>query len=232
MSLILSLDTSSSGCSVAVHEYGNLLAASQAHVPHSQGARLALMIEHVLENAALKKGDLSAVAVTSGPGSYTGLRIGTSIAKGLCFSLSIPLLAVDALTVMTASALRRSNADARFCPMLDARRMEVYCAVQDRQLNFVRPIDAVIVDKDSFKDLLEEGPVFFFGDGSAKCRQTIAHDNALFLDGIVPSAEELGFLASVKFESGKFEDLVNFEPLYLKEFLIKKSSRMDPFLNK
>lgn len=233
MSLILSLDTSASGCSVAVHQDGKLLAISDIFKEHSHGARLALMINQVLDNAGVHTSELSAIAVASGPGSYTGLRIGTSTAKGLCYALSLPLIAIDSLSALTAQALKVTTGEtALYCPMLDARRMEVYCCVHDRHLGFVQPIQAKVLEPASFRDLLDQHTVFFFGDGSGKSREVIAHANARFLDKIFSSASGVGELAWSKYQEKKFEDLVHFEPYYLKEFLIKKSVKFDSLLNK
>ena len=233
MSLILSLDTSSSGCSVAVHHDGKLLAISDIFKEHSHGARLALMINQVLDNAGVHTSELSAIAVASGPGSYTGLRIGTSTAKGLCYALNVPLTAVDSLSALTAQALKATGDEAAlFCPMLDARRMEVYCCIQDRNLSFVEPIQAKILDSESFSVVLAGQTVLFFGDGSQKSREVISHPNARFLEAIHTSASGVGELAWKKYQQKVFEDLVHFEPYYLKEFLIKKSAKLDSLLNK
>lgn len=233
MSLILSLDTSAHGCSVAVHQDGELVAISETFKEYSHGSRLALMMNQVLDNAGVSISSLAAVAVASGPGSYTGLRIGTSTAKGLCYSLDIPLIAVDSLSAMTTQAIRVTEGhSALYCPMLDARRMEVYSAILDAGLNFVQPIQATILDTASFHEVLEGNEVIFFGDGSRKSRQVITHSNARFLEGIFTSAVGVGKLAWLRFQQNKFEDPVHFEPYYLKEFLIKKSAKLNSVLNK
>ena len=233
MSIILSLDTSAHGCSVAVHQNGEILSISDIFKEQSHGSRLALMINQVLDNAGVKISQLSAVAVASGPGSYTGLRIGTSTAKGLCYSLNVPLIAVDSLSAMTAQAIRLTKGQSvLYCPMLDARRMEVYCAILDQSLRFIQPIQAKVLDTVSFNEVLEAHKVVFFGDGSDKSREVINHSNAHFLEGIFTSASGVGELAWMRFQQKKFEDLVHFEPYYLKEFLIKKSSKLDSILNK
>jgi tRNA threonylcarbamoyladenosine biosynthesis protein TsaB len=232
MSLILSLDTSSTSCSVALHDSGKLLIVSEIHQEHAHGGKLSVMIRQVMENGGFSFEDLRAVALSSGPGSYTGLRIGTSTAKGICFSLNIPLIAMDSLSIMTWKVIPYFVDDLLFCPMLDARRMEVYSAVLDKQLNFVEPIQSKIIDEDSFRELLDTRKIVFFGNGAEKCKMVIHHNNAVFIDNVYPAAQSLGEMAFAKFETGKTEDLVHFEPLYLKEFLIKKSINLDPLMNK
>lgn len=163
--------------------------------------------------------DLQAVAVASGPGSYTGLRIGTSVAKGLCFALDIPLIAVGTLEAMAYGINRTNVSKASLCPMLDARRMEVYCAFFDAQSQEIEPVQAVVVDEDSFSNKLSEGPVLFFGDGAEKCRLLLEkHPHALFSNEMGISANHVGGMAYQRFTKDQFENLVNFEPFYLKEF--------------
>jgi tRNA threonylcarbamoyladenosine biosynthesis protein TsaB len=232
MPLILSLDTSSTICSVALHDSGSIVGLLEVYQENSHGAKLAVIIKQVIENAGYRFEDLAAVAVSAGPGSYTGLRIGTSTAKGLCYSLGIPLLSVDSLTIMASAMHRQLPREFFLCPMLDARRMEVYCAVFNRDLEAVLPVQAKIIDESSFSTLLAENKMAFFGNGALKCREIIGHPNAFFADGVYPSASELGYLAHQRFADGRTEDLVHFEPIYLKEFLIKKSSKIDSILNK
>jgi tRNA threonylcarbamoyladenosine biosynthesis protein TsaB len=232
MPVILSLDTSSTACSVALHVDGRLLAFSDIHKEHSHGARLALLIQQVLENAGVTFQQLSGIGLSSGPGSYTGLRIGASTAKGLCYALNLPLVAIDSLTVMAHRVVKEKRDEMFYCPMLDARRMEVYCAVYNSSLTVLESIQAKVIDENSFAELLGKGKTLFFGNGAGKCREVIRHPNAIFLEDINPSAIEVGELAVEKFKLGKVEDLVHFEPLYLKEFLIKKSSKLDSLLNK
>lgn len=226
MSLILSLETSTSVCSVALHDGGRLLAATALHQDQSHASKLAGLIKHVIDATDKNLNMLSAVAVSSGPGSYTGLRIGTSTAKGLCYSLNIPLLACNTLEIMASEVNHMNLTKALCCPMIDARRMEVYCCVMDANNKVVQPLEAKVIDESSFRDLLESGRVLFFGNGSGKCREMIQHEHAVFISGVYPSAAQLGILAHAKFQAGKYEDLVTFEPLYLKEFLIKQSLKV------
>jgi len=222
MSLILSLETSTHVCSVALHDAGQLIAAREVHIPQSHATRLAPMIEEVRREAGIELKQLAAVAVTSGPGSYTGLRIGVSTAKGLCYTLRLPLIAVGTLDVMASQMAPPQPADVLLCPMIDARRMEVYCQVSTPALEIVQPVEARIIDENSFAGLLEKQHMVFFGDGAAKCKGVIHHPHALFVDDVVPLASALGVMAYARFLEHRVEDLVHFEPFYLKDFLIKK----------
>lgn len=166
---------------------------------------------------------LDAVCVSSGPGSYTGLRIGTSTAKGICFALDKPLIAVNTLDLLAYQAKKVITEPGYFCPMIDARRMEVYCQVLGPDMSQVMAIDARIIDGDSFNELLAHDRVFFFGGGAEKCKTVLTHPHAVFVDGIMPEASALGEMAWVKFRKAQFEDLAAFTPLYLKEFIAKKA---------
>jgi tRNA threonylcarbamoyladenosine biosynthesis protein TsaB len=155
------------------------------------------------------------------------LRIGTSTAKGLCFALSIPLISVPTLNLLAFDAIGKiQDKEAMLCPMIDARRMEVYCQVFDRKVNSLTEVEAKVIDETSFTELLQAHPLFFFGNGSEKCRNVMTHHNAFFLDDIFPKASVLGDLASRKLLSKDFEDLINFTPFYLKDFVAKKGRMM------
>ena len=162
--------------------------------------------------------------MSRGPGSYTGLRIGVSEAKGLCFGLDVPLIAVDTLAVMACAVMFRKNIDetALLCPMIDARRMEVYSAVYDRALNPVKPVSAEIIDANSYADILSERPVLLFGNGAEKCRDVIVGEHAHFIDGIHPLASDMMALSEMAFRQSRFENVAYFEPFYLKEFVATK----------
>jgi tRNA threonylcarbamoyladenosine biosynthesis protein TsaB len=228
MALILSLETSTTVCSVALHSSGKLLALSEVHIEQSHASKLAVLVEEIKRAAGIGLSELDAVAISSGPGSYTGLRIGTSTAKGLCYSLEIPLIAVNTLELM-AHQMSRVNVDhAWLCPMIDARRMEVYCQLTDALLKPVLSVEARVIDETSFAAELEKNVIVFFGNGAEKCEDVITHSNARFVTGIYPSAASLGVLASRKFQKEELEDLVHFEPFYLKEFLIKKAADIKP----
>jgi tRNA threonylcarbamoyladenosine biosynthesis protein TsaB len=225
MSVILSLETSTDVCSVALHDGKKLLAYAEVHEPQAHAARLAPLIEDVKTKAGLALTELGAVAITSGPGSYTGLRIGTSTAKGLCYALDIPLIAAGALEVLAFHASRQNSYNALLCPMIDARRMEVYCLVADHKLKVIEPVSAKVIDENSFRELLETEKMLFFGNGAQKCKGVITHRNAMFISDLYPNAAALGLMADEKFRAGEFEDLVAFKPLYLKEFVAKKPRR-------
>lgn len=222
MSLILSLETSADVCSVAFHDAGKLLGAAEIREPQAHAARLAPLIGQVAAEAGLTLANIKAVAVSAGPGSYTGLRIGTSTAKGLCYALDVPLIAVGTLDLLAFQGSALDTSVAFLCPMIDARRMEVYCQVTDGALAMVAPAAARIIDADSFTELLNAGRVLFFGSGATKCRDVIRHRNAVFVDNIYPVAEALGIVAQRKFEAGDLEDVTAFTPFYLKEFTPKK----------
>ena len=220
MSCILNIETSTSVCSVALSCNGEVLFEKSSFEGPSHAALLGVYVEEAV--AILKeKGDkLDAVAVSSGPGSYTGLRIGVSVAKGICFGYGIPLISVHTLEVIASAAIlqMKGASDCLYCAMLDARRMEVYDAIYDVNLNTVRKTVADIVDADTYASYLEKGKVCFFGNGAAKCKTVITSPNAIFLDDIHPLAVNMIPLAEKAFEAGKFEDTAYFEPFYLKEF--------------
>jgi tRNA threonylcarbamoyladenosine biosynthesis protein TsaB len=176
------------------------------------------MIEQLLENCKINRSDLQAVAVSKGPGSYTGLRIGTATAKGMCYALGIPLIAVNTLAGMAHQFVDVPDGVDFLCPMIDARRMEVYCLLLNRNFEMAAGTRAVIVNGDSFDEWLTKGKVLFFGDGSTKCRDVLHGRNSLFMKDFVPSACSIGKLARQKLERGETEDLAYFEPFYLKEY--------------
>lgn len=225
MALILSLETSVDVCSVTIHNHGKVLASAVVTEPQAHASKLGLLIQKVLEESNLSAQSLIAVAVASGPGSYTGLRIGVSTAKGLCYSLDIPLIAVNTLELLAYQVTSVAEMGSILCPMIDARRMEVYSMLTDSSLKVLQTIQPEIIDEQSYSQILNDKKITFFGNGAAKCKGVISHPNALFIDDIIPSAVSLGELASLKFERAEFEDLIHFEPLYLKEFQFKKSTK-------
>ncbi len=230
MALILSLETSTTVCSAALHHDGNLLASKELLTPQSASSQLAPIIDQLLKDSKISSKEINAVAVASGPGSYTGLRIGVATAKGLCFALQIPLIAINTLELMayqvvnssTSPPERGQGGEVLLCPMLDARRMEVYCLLTDLNLNIIEQTQAKIIDQESFKEWLDRRTIFFFGNGADKCKDIIKHINAIFIQDINPSASQLGEMAFQKFIRNEVEDLSSFEPHYLKEFMIKK----------
>jgi tRNA threonylcarbamoyladenosine biosynthesis protein TsaB len=224
MAIIVSLETSGDTCSVALHAKGKLLTSQIIQEPQAHASNLALLVSRVLRDSKINTHHIQAVAITSGPGSYTGLRIGTSTAKGLCYSLNVPLIAVNTLQLLVYQGVKLRK-QSLLCPMLDARRMEVYCTVADAQGNILLPMQAKVIDESSFHDLLEANQIIFYGSGAPKCKQAIIHNNTHFLENVVPSVSHLGELAFHKFQRKEFEDLVHFEPVYLKEFRISKSTK-------
>jgi len=224
---ILCLETSTKVCSVALGQNGKLLALKESlDEKHSHAENLTIYIQEVCSQAKISLNDIDAVAVSKGPGSFTGLRIGVSSAKGLCYALNKPLIAINSLEAMAVGQNSRlKTKDSRlFCPMIDARRMEVYCAVYDERLNEIKKTSADIIDENSFADLLQKHKMFFFGDGSAKCKSKIKNPNAVFIDDANPSAQFMIPIAEKYFGEKKFEDVAYFEPFYLKDFVGTKSS--------
>jgi tRNA threonylcarbamoyladenosine biosynthesis protein TsaB len=218
--LILHIETSTNICSIAVSENGQCLFSKSDSEGMNHAALLSVFIAEAMEflKSTSKKPD--AVAVSSGPGSYTGLRIGVSTAKGLCYGLDIPLIAVSTLEVLTANALQitETTANSLFCPMIDARRMEVYAAIYNQEGIIQREISADIIDENSYNEILESHIVYFFGNGAEKCKATLTHSNARFIDGMYPLAENMIILAEKAYNEKKFVDVAYFEPFYLKEF--------------
>ncbi|MFM8346998.1 MAG: tRNA (adenosine(37)-N6)-threonylcarbamoyltransferase complex dimerization subunit type 1 TsaB [Bacteroidota bacterium] len=219
MALILSLESSVSGCSVAVHRSGELLGMEADPTERSAARSLALLTEQLLKRINIRPDELEAVAVAAGPGSYTGLRIAAGTAKGLCFALGLPLIAVNSLEVLAARVKHMEGAS-YLAPMFDARRMEVYTMVLDQERQAVMPVKALVLDKESFADFLEKGTVLFFGNGAQKVRGLLTHSGVRVLDGLEPDAAAMGALAWNRFRSGSFESVADFEPRYLKEFMV------------
>lgn len=224
MALILSLETSAVTCSVALYDDDRLIKTVEIQEPQAHAARLAGLIDQLFADTKKDIKKLSAVAVSSGPGSYTGLRIGTSTAKGICYALGLPLIAINTLEIL-AFQLRQSNhtSGAVLCPLIDAKRMEVYYQIMNENLDVLQPVEAKIIDEASFSELLSHSKVFFFGDGAEKCKNLIIHPNANFVEGIRATALTLGAMAFVKFEKREIADLANFTPFYLKDFVAKKA---------
>lgn len=228
MAFILSIETADKGCSVAVHDDGVLLSENQNYDGKSSSAALTLLIEASVKEAKLQYSDLSAIAVSKGPGSYTGLRIGVSTAKGMCYALEIPLISVNSLDTLAEAEVA---VEAEFiCPMLDARRMEVYCKLIDKQsLKTVSETEAMILGENSFEAKLKKSRILFCGPGSVKAKNTLQSPNAVFSDNKSgPHAKYMGKMAYHFYSTALFEDLVEFEPFYLKDFLVKKSKKKMP----
>jgi len=225
MSCILNIETSTDACSVAVSLDGACIYHDEDLSGPNHAERLGTFVDEALSFADSHAIPLDAVAVSSGPGSYTGLRIGVSMAKGICYALNLRLIAVPTLELLAVPVLlgHELDDDALFCPMLDARRMEVYAAIYDRALRPVRGIQADIVDADTYRQWLDAHPVYFFGNGAAKCIDTIAHSNAHLIEGIRPLAKNMFPLAEKRIAQEQYEDVAYFTPFYLKDFVAKPS---------
>lgn len=219
MCTLLTIETSTAVCSSALSRNGQLLLNKESFQGQSHATLLGVFVHEIM--AYVREHNLSpdAIAVSSGPGSYTGLRIGVSEAKGLSYGLGIPLIAVSTPLVMASMTAGQADSDLLLCPMIDARRMEVYATFYDQSLHTVRETAADIVDGESYADLLEQHKVLFFGNGAEKCRAVITHPNALFLDDIHPLASAMVPLAEKAFAERRFVDTAYFEPFYLKEFV-------------
>ena len=223
MTMILNLETATTNCSVSIARNGEIISLREDNSPnYSHSEQLHIFIEEALKGASLAFKDISALAVSKGPGSYTGLRIGVSAAKGLCFSLDLPLISVSTLESLAMQG-RAKNYDF-IIPVLDARRMEVYSAIFDAQGNRLRETKAEIINKDSFLEYAQKGSVLLIGDGAEKCRELLDHPNFSFLTAL-PTATEMGELSYKKFKANDFENVAYFEPYYLKDFMLptKKS---------
>jgi tRNA threonylcarbamoyladenosine biosynthesis protein TsaB len=243
MALILNIETATTVCSAALSRNGIAFVKREENKGYTHAENLTAFIEEMMQEAGLSFSELDAVAVSSGPGSYTGLRIGVSTAKGYCYALDKPLIAVPTLQSLANGFVKDNFSPSSFpkergvlpsgkdsgwvlCPMIDARRMEVYCAVYNQELDEIEPVAAKVIDETSFSQLLENNKMYFFGDGAAKCRPLLSkHSNAVFVDGILCTSESMCGLAEEKFVKGEFENVALVEPFYLKEFVagVRKS---------
>lgn len=220
MANILCIETSTSACSAALIQDGMVVQNEVNYQERSHATSLSPLIQLILDAIEVKGVKLDAVAVSCGPGSYTGLRIGVSTAKGLCYGRNIPLISINTLELIAFTASQGSlRKEALICPMIDARRMEVYTALYTNALDVVKAISAEIVTDEFLIEKLDKQPVVFAGDGAAKCKETITHEGAVFLEGVIPLAENMAQLATSKFKMSDFEDVAYFEPFYLKEFV-------------
>ncbi len=219
MAYILNIETATTNCSVSLSFEGETLVLKEDYDKgYSHAERLHVFIDAVLKEASIHQSQLDAISVSKGPGSYTGLRIGVSSAKGLCFALNKPLISVSTLESL---AHQVKVADGLIIPMLDARRLEVYSSIFDANYNLVREVEAQILDENSFKDYLK-GKVYFIGSGVEKSKSLIQHPNAIFIDDKLPSANEMSLLAYNKYKKNDIEDVAYFEPYYLKDFVALK----------
>ena len=229
MSCILNIETSTDVCSVAVSDNGQVVFNKEDHSGPNHAVKLGVYVDEALSFIDAHGIPLEAVAVSCGPGSYTGLRIGVSMAKGICYGRDVKLISIPTLELMAVPVLlgeHPAEEDALIVPMLDARRMEVYAKVMDRALKEVRSIQADIVDAETYKEYLDRGTVYFFGNGAEKCMEVINHPNARLVKGIEPLAKNMAPLAEKRFVEGKFEDVAYFVPFYLKDFVAKMPKKL------
>lgn len=228
MSCILHIETSTEACSVALSEDGMSVFSKEDLAGPSHAVQLGVFVDEALSFADSHAMPLDAVAVSCGPGSYTGLRIGVSMAKGVCYGRNLKLIGIPTLKVLCVPVLLREDLpeDAYLCPMIDARRMEVYAAIYDRALNAVRETAADIIDENSYLELLDSHPVYFFGNGASKCKEKITHPNAHFIDDIKPLAKWMFPLAEKAIAMEDYKDVAYFEPFYLKEFIASTPKKL------
>jgi tRNA threonylcarbamoyladenosine biosynthesis protein TsaB len=234
MSLILCMDTATSVCSVALAKNSKVLSVRESTEEKAHASYLGVFIEQVLHDAAMNINQLDAVAVSKGPGSYTGLRIGVSTAKGICYGADIPLISVETLQIMAYGMCREVVNEfahdffadsALYCPMIDARRMEVYTALFDFKNKKVKATEAIVVQEHSFDSFLQESQIVFAGNGVEKCKSLLSSKNALYMDNFKHSALYMTDIVQKAYHDGKFEDLAYFEPYYLKEFIATSPKR-------
>ena len=221
MGLILNIETSTTVCSVNIAENGIKLIGKETNEQNAHSKVLTSFIEELFKEINFQIKDIDAVAISKGPGSYTGLRIGVSVAKGIAYGSGIPLISVSTLQNMAwgAKSLSANEQGVLYAPMIDARRMEVYTQLFDNKINHINEISAKIIDDQSFYKELESHKIYFFGDGAAKCKTAIKHKNALFIDNLNPSADFMISYSEQAFQDNKFEDVAYFEPFYLKDFV-------------
>lgn len=220
MAFILCIDTATEVCSVALFDKNKLLVLNEITDGNMHASALTGLVEKTISEANISLKQLNAICISKGPGSYTGLRVGVSTAKGLCYGLNIPLISVNTLQGIAGVYMQQNPGNTFIvCPMIDARRMEVYAAIFDSSLQELKPTEAVIINEQSFVDELNEQQIVFIGNGAAKCKSTIMHPHAIFIDGIQCSAAGLGKLAYQQYSVNSFEDTAYFEPFYLKDFV-------------
>lgn len=235
MALILNIETSTTVCSVSLGKDGKVISLKEQDGDYSHAENLTLFIVDVLAEAKCNLSHVDAIAVSKGPGSYTGLRIGVSTAKGLCYALNKPLIAIETLQALCVNvAEQHNNLKTLFCPMIDARRMEVYCGIYNNELENLLPVSAEIIDSDfinttfsKLKKTKNEYEFYFFGNGALKCNETFLNEpNVYFIDNIITSASNMAILSEKAFKQSKFEDIAYFEPFYLKDFVAGKSKKI------
>lgn len=226
MAYLLHIESTSTVCSIAISKDKELMALKELNNGYTHAENLHIFIEQLLKETSLNSKNLNAISVSSGPGSYTGLRIGFSAAKGLAYALQIPLITIDTLKALSNTAIRKAKADALFCPMMDARRMEVYCAVYDNSYNEILPSQALVLDETSIQPFYLNKDIYFFGDGMPKAKDLLQKiPNANFIDDIMASASSMTALAFEKYQAKDFADVAYSEPNYLKEFFFTTAKK-------
>ncbi|MGE0077831.1 MAG: tRNA (adenosine(37)-N6)-threonylcarbamoyltransferase complex dimerization subunit type 1 TsaB [Bacteroidales bacterium] len=229
---ILCIETGTTTCSVALGNETGVIGYKEVNDSKAHASHLSVLIDNLMTELNFDISKIDAVAISKGPGSYTGLRIGVSLAKGICYSLGKPLLAVGSLSAMVQGISEQISNDQEislYCPMIDARRMEVYAALFDQSLAQISEVEAIIVDSNSFLDQLKNKKILFFGNGAPKCKSVISNQNAIFIDNFEPSARFMLPLAIKAYRDEIFEDIAYFEPFYLKDFVaIKAKNKVLP----
>jgi tRNA threonylcarbamoyladenosine biosynthesis protein TsaB len=225
--ILLHIESTSTACSVALSLNEDIIALQENDNGFTHAENLHIFIEQILKEANISISQLQAISISSGPGSYTGLRIGYSTAKGLCYALSIPLIEVSTLKALTHSIISNDNKDAYFCPMMDARRMEVYTSCYDGKLNELKPLSALVIDEQNLAEYNLNKPIYFFGNGMPKAQELIYKQvrNCLFINDVKPSAKSLVLLAYKQFLNQNFVNIAYAEPLYLKEFFFTTAKK-------
>ncbi|RPH34256.1 MAG: tRNA (adenosine(37)-N6)-threonylcarbamoyltransferase complex dimerization subunit type 1 TsaB [Bacteroidales bacterium] len=231
MSKFLLIESGTNVCSVAISVDGKVVGLKESSDEKAHASQLTLFIDRLTQETGISISNLDAVVVSKGPGSYTGLRIGVSAAKGICYAAEKPLISINSLdsmvygaTTLYQSIIERDSID-YYCPMIDARRMEVYTALYDKSFGKIKDIEAQVVDEKTFKDILDNKKILFFGNGAIKCRNTINHHHAYFADNFLPSSKFMIPLALDAFSNQTFEDVAYFEPYYLKDFVATVSQK-------
>jgi tRNA threonylcarbamoyladenosine biosynthesis protein TsaB len=228
MALILNIETSTTVCSVSITLNGIVKGIKESNEEKTHAKLLTVFIDQLLKELNYKMDDIDAIAVSKGPGSYTGLRIGVSTAKGLCYAKDLPLIAINTLQGMANGMILKADSNeiiiddfnnSVLVPMIDARRMEVYSAFFNSKGEFMREVKAEIIDENSFQDILLNQKMIFFGDGSEKIKEIIKHENAIFIENVNPSSIGMAGLSELAFNKGEFENVAYFEPFYLKDFV-------------
>lgn len=223
LAFIINIETATKNCSVSLANEGETIVLKEFNEGgYSHAEKLHLFIEEVLKEGNIEFSDVKSVAVSKGPGSYTGLRIGVSATKGLCFALDVPLISVNTLESLAQSI---SVTEGYIIPLLDARRMEVYSCILNEKNEIVREVEAEIITETSFQEILNEKKCYFLGDGAEKCKDILTHPNAVFLDDKFPSANQMSLLSFEKYKKNDIEDVAYFEPFYLKDFVAIKSKK-------